>query len=118
MPPPEWGRSMPAESGLPEKIEIIARGLLWSQDRILFCRSKKHGHCYLPGGHVEAGESATDALAREFIEETGLAMSTGEPLLVSEQRFVQRGKPRHEISIVFHVEHSDGAPETVPSTLR
>lgn len=84
--------------------------------RMLLCRNQKHDYTYLPGGHVEPGETAADALAREFTEETGLRVRVGALILANENLFEQRGKPRHEYSLVFHVEHADGPwPDQVPS---
>lgn len=34
----------------------------------------------LPGGHIETGESAAEAAAREVLEETGLVVDVGELL--------------------------------------
>ncbi len=100
----------------PKRIEIIARGLARRDGALLLCRSVPGGHSYMPGGHVEPGEAAADALARELLEETGLESRVGPLLLVAEARFTQAGRPRHEINLVFHVEHRTGAwPERVPS---
>ncbi len=68
---------------------------------MLLCKNAAHGYYYLPGGHVEFGEAAADALRREFVEETGLAVEVGGVLLACEDSFVQAGKPRHEIGVVF-----------------
>ena len=99
-----------------KKIEFIARGLAIRDNRILLCRNIEHGLTYLPGGHVEAGETAAEGLAREFSEECGLRVGVGEFLLANEHFFLQCDKPRHELNVVFHVEHLNGEwPESVPS---
>lgn len=90
-------------------IEIIARGTLVWGSRLLVCRSVEHGYAYLPGGHVEFGESAQRALEREFLEETELSVRAGPCSLVAEELFEQGGVPRHEYSLVFHVEHTGAA---------
>lgn len=38
------------------------------------------GRWSLPGGRVEAGESAAEAVEREVLEETGLVVRAGEPV--------------------------------------
>jgi len=91
-------------------IEILARGVLIHGEHILLCRSVEGAYAYLPGGHVEPGEPCARACEREIDEEAGLKVSAGECLLVNELRFTQRGTPRHEITLVFHVEHSDARP--------
>ncbi len=92
-------------------IELIARGVLCQGQELLVCRSVEHRYLYLPGGHVEFGESAHRALEREFLEETGLSVAAGGCSLVAEELFEQNGKPRHEYSLVFHVEHLGTAAE-------
>jgi len=101
----------------PKHIEVIARGVLRRGASVLLCRNIAGGYSYLPGGHVEPGEAAADALRREFEEETGMAIAVGAPLLIAEARFVQDGRPRHEMNLVFHVEHAAGGepPASVPS---
>lgn len=85
--------------------EIISRGLLIHSGRVLLCLSPRGGYGYLPGGHVEFGESAGAALQRELVEELGLRVRVGPPLLVHEYAFVDpRGVPHHELNAVFHVE--------------
>ncbi|XHC25496.1 MAG: NUDIX hydrolase [Phycisphaerales bacterium] len=90
---------------IPKRIEVIARGVLQRGGRVLLCRDRGGGYCYLPGGHVEPGEAASEAVARELGEEAGLReISVGSCALVTEQRFQQNGQPRHEVNFVFHVE--------------
>jgi 8-oxo-dGTP diphosphatase len=60
----------------------------------------KAGRYHLPGGRIEPGESFFDGLAREVMEETGLTLSVGEPLLIGEWRPIILGVP-HQIVGVF-----------------
>lgn len=65
---------------------------------------------------MEPNEPAERALEREFMEETGLRVRTGAFLLAQEHRFTQKGTPRHEINLMFHVEHfASDWPDQVPS---
>lgn len=89
------------------EIEVIARGLVIEDDRILVCRNVSAGHRYLPGGHVEPGEAARDAVRREFLEECGEEVHVGPCVLVMEGLFAQQSRARHEIVVVFHVQRTD-----------
>lgn len=87
---------------MPKKhIEIIARGILIQNNHILLCQNVKHGHVFLPGGHVDFGEPARKALAREILEETGLRVRVDNFLGACEACFLQNGKKHHEINLVF-----------------
>jgi 8-oxo-dGTP pyrophosphatase MutT (NUDIX family) len=86
------------------KIELIARGLCLRAGKVLLCKSIKNNYFYLPGGHVDFGETAAAALAREFVEETGLAAKVGSLALIHEHFFRQGPHLRHELNLVFHVE--------------
>jgi ADP-ribose pyrophosphatase YjhB (NUDIX family) len=52
---------------------------------------------------VEFGESAAEALAREFLEETGRAVRVWNLRGAHDQVFVQKGKERHEVSLIYAV---------------
>lgn len=85
-------------------IEFIARGLAIRDGRVLLCRNVKHGYYFLPGGHVEFGETAGDAIVREFKEESGSTVACGPAALVAEHLFERKKGPCHEVNVVFHVE--------------
>lgn len=88
-----------------DQVEIIVRGVLIHGGNLLVCRNRKHGHLFLPGGHVDFNEPAGEALRRECVEELGVALAVGEFLGVCEAAFDQvkgKGTSRHhEINLVF-----------------
>ena len=92
------------------RIESIARGVLIHESRVLMCQNLKHGYFYLPGGHIEFGERARDALTREMIEETGLSCTVGPLLVSSEHYFDDSKRTHHEINLVFHMEQLGDQP--------
>ena len=85
----------------PPHIEVIARGLLVSVRGILVCRPASKSNCYLPGGHVEFGETGAIALAREMAEEMGARVVVGELLGLHEHGFVQNAEQHHEINMYY-----------------
>lgn len=91
------------------QIEVIARGAWIDGGKVLLCLNEKGGFYYLPGGHVEFGESAARALAREFEEETGIQVRVAGCVLVTEGFFESGRKPHHELNLLFHVKHSPTA---------
>lgn len=95
-------------------MEVIARGVVAQAGHVLLCRSLAKGYFYLPGGHVELGETAREALAREFLEETGLSVSVGRGVAAATCRFAQDGRARSEVNLVFHVELSGTADGILP----
>lgn len=91
-----------------KSIELISRGLAVRDGRVLLCKNLKHGYFFLPGGHVEFGETAERALVREFAEEAGVEVRCGMVALVAEHIFERKYGTCHEINIVFHVELPHG----------
>jgi 8-oxo-dGTP diphosphatase len=91
---------------LPDHIEVLARAAILSEGHVLLCRDTKGGYSYLPGGHIEPGESASTAVLRELQEEAVLSVTIGPLGLVAENLFVQKGRAKQEITLVFHVEHA------------
>ncbi len=95
-------------------VELIARGLVVRDGAALLCRNKKSGYCYLPGGHVDPGESSAEALAREFLEECAERVRVGACLAVTEEAFGEDDDRHREINLVFHVELSDHSGPVTP----
>jgi 8-oxo-dGTP pyrophosphatase MutT (NUDIX family) len=84
-------------------VEVIARGVCVVKDQILLCFGKKSGIAYLPGGHIDFGETARQALVREIQEELGRSSQAGRFLGCCEHRFVQNGEEKAEVNLVFEL---------------
>lgn len=96
-----------------EVIETIARGVCVRDGKVLLCKSKTAANSYLPGGHIEFGEKAVEALVREIKEETGLDSRAGKFLGVNESSFVQNGERHCEINLVYELELASPEAEVV-----
>ncbi|MBR3222217.1 MAG: NUDIX domain-containing protein [Kiritimatiellae bacterium] len=96
-------------------IETIARGVALSDGRLLLCRAKGSATSYLPGGHIEFGETGREALVREVREELGVAAKAGRFLGVVENSFMQHGRPHAEINLVYELSFDEplGEPRSV-----
>lgn len=97
-----------------ETVEIIARGVHVADGRILLCHTKGAWNTYLPGGHVEFGESAGDALLREIKEEMGCSARLIRFLGVVENRFRQKGEWHCEVNLIFQVQIKGVEPDNPP----
>ena len=99
-------------------IETIARGVCVKDGKVLLCLPKDRSYSYLPGGHIEFGETGREALVREMKEETGLDATAGELLGVVESSFVQKGERHCEINLIYEMkirEQGTGNREQVKS---
>ena len=69
-----------------QAIRIRVAGILVRDGKILLVRHEKNDKSYwlLPGGGVDFGETAGDALVREFQEEVGLSIQVGKLVLVQD----------------------------------
>lgn len=85
-------------------VEVIARGVCIVDGKILLCYGRKSGISYLPGGHVEFGETAREALVREIREEMGCSSRATTYLGTCEHQFFQQGEPHTEINLLFTLE--------------
>ena len=96
-------------------IETIARGVCVKDGKVLLCLPKDRSYSYLPGGHIEFGETGREALVREMKEETGLDATAGDLLGVVESQFVQKGEKHCEINLIYRMEVRGGEGERVRS---
>lgn len=87
MPAPQFGAARP---GLIYVDRPAAFGLAVRDGRLALVEVKKPGQpawLDLPGGAIEAGETAEAAVVREFGEETGLQVSAGRFIAAADQKF-------------------------------
>lgn len=92
--------------------EIVVGALLIDgEGRVFVARfSKVPGHYAVPGGHIDYGETAAQALARELREETGLMPTCFRLFLVHERirpPYYKDGR-RHLVYLDFLVEGWEG----------
>ena len=92
-----------------EKLRIRVCGILIEGDKLLLVHHKSLGRTGSlwapPGGGMEYGEDAQEALKREFLEETGLKVSIERFLFVHEYL----DPPLHGIELFFLVTKQSGS---------
>lgn len=94
-----------------DKTRVRVCGVCIEGDRVLLVNHAglRDGDFWAPpGGGVEFGETAVDALRREFLEETGLEISIGEFLFVCELV----NPPLHSVELFFQVARTGGSLRT------
>lgn len=82
-------------------IELIARAVCVKENKLLLCKAKNINWYYFPGGHVEFGEPAKAALARELKEELGVTAEVQDFLGAAENAYQRDGTVIHELNLVF-----------------
>jgi 8-oxo-dGTP pyrophosphatase MutT (NUDIX family) len=89
----------------PPRIRAIAIGMIVRGDELLVYRGHdgtKGETFYRPlGGEIEFGETAEDALAREFREELGVELDNVRYLETIENIYEFEGHPGHELIRVY-----------------
>jgi len=88
--------------------EVIARAVIVLNNQLLVCNANGKDWYFLPGGHVESGESVEEALKREIMEEIGVSAKILDSIAIVENFYEQDGIKHHEINHMFFVEVSAG----------
>lgn len=86
------------------KLQICVRGVLLSGTKILVAHSKGSSNTFLPGGQIEPGERAEEALRRELKEELDLNITVQRYLGAIEQTFTENNQQHHGINHFFLME--------------
>ncbi|MCC1488262.1 NUDIX domain-containing protein [Bacillus tropicus] len=102
------------------KFHHIVRAFIVKDKKLLVAEYIGH-HYFLPGGHVEVGESAENALIRELREEIGVNCSIKQFLGVIENKWQDQEVLHHEINHIFEIDsqelHIDFIPKSKESHL-
>lgn len=89
---------------------VSTRGIIFKDGKLLCQRLKNSAdgvvrdYWCTPGGGLDIGESLTDGLYREMIEETGIAPKIGKLLFI--QQFSENGI-KEEMDFFFHIENPE-----------
>ncbi|MBB0246172.1 NUDIX domain-containing protein [Streptomyces alkaliphilus] len=89
----------------------VAGVIIDDAERALLIKRRDNGHWEPPGGVVEPGETITDALVREVLEETGIKISPDAALTG-----VYKNMVGLIVSMVFRCEAINGVPTTGEET--
>ena len=83
---------------------LRVRAIILDGGRLLMVRQPL-GYYYPVGGRVHLGESSVDALLREVLEETGVAMEIDRLGFLHENFFFdeKRGANHHEIALYYYM---------------
>jgi ADP-ribose pyrophosphatase YjhB (NUDIX family) len=97
----------------PPVVRPIAIGIIWRNSELLAIPVREDGVALIgwrpPGGTIEFGERAAEALKRELMEELNEPITEPEPLSVLENLYTHGGTPGHEVVFVFKAAFVDAA---------
>ena len=89
------------------QFDFRTSGIAIHRGHVLLVRVEQYDFWFLPGGHVEIGELADDAMIREMREETGLQVEIDRLVWMVENFFTLDGKPHHELGFFYLVTPPD-----------
>ena len=94
---------MASEKEMNDAIHILVRGVVIVDGHVLLAHAKDAANTFLPGGHVEVGESLAHALSRELAEELGCPSRVADYLGLVEHQWSAGDYRQHELNHLFLV---------------
>jgi len=91
-------------------LRIRVGAICHENESVLLVEHEQNARRYwlLPGGGVQVGETATDALSREVFEETSVKVETGRLLCVCES--IAPDRARHIVHFLYDARRVSGVP--------
>ena len=86
------------------QFHYLTRAIIHIKNQLLLARELGANYTFLPGGHIELGESAKSALAREIMEELGIKISVGDHQTTVKHAFTHFRITLH----AYHATHTSG----------
>lgn len=87
---------------------------MYSEGAVLLTHRAGMNNTFLPGGHIEFGEPARAALAREIKEELGSTVEVKKFLGAVEHSWVDENGLNHEVNLVFLIKSGNLSRDTIP----
>lgn len=106
----------PSRSEYPDCPRLAVGAVVFHDQRVLLVRRGRppaQGQWAIPGGSVRLGETLREAVEREILEETGIRISAGEPVLTFE--VIERDSDHR---VRFHYLIVDYAADYLGGTLK
>jgi len=89
-----------------KKFEIRVRGIIEKNNNFLVCKhkDKNKDYYFLPGGHVEFGETGEKAIIRELKEELVISIKNVSLIGGMEDIFTkENGEKHHDINLFYNI---------------
>lgn len=85
-------------------LNVRVAGIYIHNNKVLFSRHKNSTFQNLPGGRIKLGELSSDALIREYLEETGKNIEIISKPYIIENLFSLNGNKYHEYLYIYIID--------------